>query len=381
METKQIIIHKRFFIAIIIISVLSALRSLLIPVHADELTYSKLADNILLGQYYLVNNPSSIAPTIPFVFALFKIKTFPVLGIILNKIFNLCLVGFGFRFIALYLKQQNVSPIFIGGILALTAVNPNAVAWFSTLYPESLIFFGFWGFIYYVSRPPKQSYLIKILAFFILMVFTRYLYAVLGVVILLCYYDYLKENFKNYSLPIVTYSLIFLIPVILWAKYLLNIEEQNLSEISYFNRFKVGNPLLYNIKCGLGLEQHHEVDKINGIPAFASLFIPITGFRNYLISFILIFGFVCGLVKHLKRPAVSKLFISSMLIMLGFVFAGTGFSRYWLVLLPSFYLGYYYLFKLLNIRDKWIVYGSQLVSFIYILNEIRLDILIVNKYL
>lgn len=381
MEAKQILIHKRIYIAIIIISVLSALRSLLIPIHADELAYSKIAENILQGRYYLVNNPSSVAPTIPFILALFKIKAFPILGIILNKLFNLCLVGFGFRFVALFLKQQNISQIVILGILALTAVNTNAVAWFSTLYPEAFIFFSFWGFIYHAAQPPKQSHLIKILAFFIIMVFTRYLYAVLGVIILLNYYDYLKDNFKTYGIPILTYSLIFLIPVILWTKYLLNIEEQNLSEISYFNRFKVDNPLLYNIKCGLGLEKHHEVDKINGIPAFASLFVPITGFRNYLISLVLVVGFMIGLITQLKFKAIKKLFISIVVIMLGFVFAGTGFSRYWLVLLPGFYLGYYYLFKLLNIHDKWFIYGSHIVSFIYILNEIRLDILIVNKYL
>jgi len=381
MEANQVKIHKRIYIVIIILSVLSALRSLLIPLHADELTYSKLAENILQGRYYLINHPSSVAPTIPFVFALFKINTFPLLGIILNKLFNLCLVGFGFRFMALFLKQQNISQIIIWSILALIAVNPTSVAWFSTLYPEALIFFSFWGFIYYVSQTPKQSHLIKILAFFVLMIFTRYLYAVLGIIILINYYDYLKENFKVYSKSILIYSLIFLIPVILWAKYLLNIEEQNLSEISYFNRFKVDNPLLYNIKCGLGLEKHHEVDKINGLPAFTSLFVPITGFRNYIVSLVLIVGFMVGLISHLKFTAIKKLFISVIVIMLGFVFAGTGFSRYWLVLLPAFYLGYYYLFKLLKIHDKWFVYATQIMSFIYILNEIRLDILIVNKYL
>jgi len=381
MEANQVKIHKRIYIVIIILSVLSALRSLLIPLHADELTYSKLAENILQGRYYLINHPSSVAPTIPFVFALFKINTFPLLGIILNKLFNLCLVGFGFRFMALFLKQQNISQIIIWSILALIAVNPTSVAWFSTLYPEALIFFSFWGFIYYVSQTPKQSHLIKILAFFVLMIFTRYLYAVLGIIILINYYDYLKENFKVYSKSILIYSLIFLIPVILWAKYLLNIEEQNLSEISYFNRFKVDNPLLYNIKCGLGLEKHHEVDKINGLPAFTSLFVPITGFRNYIVSLVLIVGFMVGLISHLKFTAIKKLFISVIVIMLGFVFAGTGFSRYWLVLLPAFYLGYYYLFKLLKIHDKWFVYATQIMSFIYILNEIRLDILIANKYL
>jgi len=380
MEARQIKIHNKIFIAIIVVSAISSLRTLCTSLKLDELTYFRISERLLQGKYFLNENPSSVAPAIPFVFSLFTIKSYPLLGFILNRLFNVCLVGFGFYFIALYLKQQKTPKLIILCILALVAVNPNAVAWYGTLYPEALVFFSFWGFNYYASQPYKLSNLIKMLCFFTLIVFTRYVYAVLGLVVLFNYYEYLKVNFKKYSIPIVKYSLLFFIPFIFWGKYVLNIEEQNLSEISYFERYKIDNPIVYNVKCGLGLEKHHEVDKINGIPAFASLFIPITGFRNYLLSFILISGFMFGLIKHIKRPAINKLLISTLLIMLGFIFAGTGFSRYWLVLLPAFFLGYFYLFKMLNINNKWFIYASQIICLVYIVNEIRIDILVIGKY-
>ena len=160
----------------------------------------------------------------------------------------------------------------------------------------------------------------------------------------------------------------------------LSVDEQNLTEIRYVSRFKVDNPLLYNIKCGLGLEQHYEVDKINGIPAFISLFVPKTGIRSHIVSVILIGGFVFGYYRKLKSNEIKKLAISIIMIMFGFLIAGTGFSRYWLVLLPGFYLGYYFLFKSFNIKEKWFIYLSQLLALIYIVNEIRLDIIILERY-
>ncbi|KAA5822435.1 hypothetical protein FPF71_14925 [Algibacter amylolyticus] len=380
MKEKQIKIHNNILIAIIVLSIISSLRVLFTSLKLDELTYYKVSENLLQGKYNLKNHPSSVAPAIPFVFSIFTIKSYPLLGFILNRIFNICLVGFGFYYIVLFLKKQKIKKLIILCILALVAVNPNSVAWFGTLYPESLIFFSFWGFIYYASQPAKRINLIKMLCFFTLIVFTRYVYAVLGLVVLINYYDYLKENFNKYSVTIIKYSLLFLIPFLFWGKYILNVEEQNLSEISYFERYKIDNPILYNIKCGLGLEKHHEVDKINGIPAFASLFIPITGFRNYTISLILIFGFICGLIKHIKRCAIKKLLIATVLIMFGFILAGTGFSRYWLMLLPAIYLGYFYLFKMLNINNKWFIYASQIISLVYIVNEVRIDILVIERY-
>ena len=381
MNEKQIKKHRVIYKIIIFISVISSLRSLIIPLFADELTYLKLSENILRGQYYLTDNPTTITPIIPFIFAFFKTASYPIIGFVLNKLFNICLAVFGFRYLFLFLKKQNINRNIILALLTLVVVNPTSIAWFSTLYPEALIFFCFWGFIHYSTEPPKVNNLVKMLLLFILMVLARYVFAVLGVVVLITYYDYLKVNFKNYGIEILKYSILFLIPVLFWFKYVFSVEEQNLSGIRYLGRFKIENPILYNIKCGLGLEQHYEVNKVNGIPAFISLFVPITGVRNYIISIILIVGFIFGFTKKLKSMEIKKLFISIILIMLGFIIAGTGFSRYWLTLLPGFYLGYYYLFKMFNINDKWFIYLSQMLALIYVVNEIRLDIVILNKYL
>jgi hypothetical protein len=170
------------------------------------------------------------------------------------------------------------------------------------------------------------------------------------------------------------------LPLIFWFKYVYNIEQNNLSEISYFNRFKTENQLLYNIKSGLGIIKHSEVNRVNGIPAFISLFIPITGLRDYVTSIILILAFIYGYIRKNNSLGIKILLTAILLTMLGLIFAGTGFSRYWLILLPSFLLGYYFLVQKLNIKDKWFVYVSQIVCFIYIVNEIRIDFLILNKY-
>jgi hypothetical protein len=290
-------------------------------------------------------------------------------------------VIFGFRYLFIFLNKQNLNKSIVWIIITLTAVNTTSVAWFSTLYPEAFAFFCFWGFVFYSSESPKSSNLVKLLLFFILLIFTRYVYAVLGLVVLVNYHEYLKTNFIKYRADIIKYSIVFLIPVLLWGKYIINVEKENLSGISYFKRFEIDNPILYNIKCGLGLEKHHEVDKINGIPAFVSLFIPKTGIRNYSISVLLILAFVFGYILKQKNLALKKLLLSITLIMLGFLFAGTGFNRYWLILLPGFYLGYYFLWERLNLKTTWFIYLSLGIALIFAINEIRLDILIFNNYL
>ena len=178
----------------------------------------------------------------------------------------------------------------------------------------------------------------------------------------------------------VLYSVIYLTPFLLWIKYVYHIEANQLSKLSYFTRFEHENPLLYNIKCGLGLVKADEVNKINGVPAFISLFVPITGLRNYVMSIILLVTFILGYVRVKKTIGVKLLLFSIVMVMLGFVFAGTGFSRYWLMLLPGFYLGFYFLFKSFKLKDEWFILGAKVVSVIYVINELRLDYLIFNKY-
>lgn len=73
------------------------------------------------------------------------------------------------------------------------------------------------------------------------------------------------------------------------------------------------------------------------------------------------------------------LFTAILLIMAGLVFAGTGFSRYWLVLLPGFLLGFYLCFKKLHLKDSLFVLLAKLVAVIYVLNELRLDYVVLHK--
>ncbi len=199
--------------------------------------------------------------------------------------------------------------------------------------------------------------------------------------VLFNFYRYYKASSRAQLQKLIKYSVLCTLPVLLWLKYVSNIEQNDLAELSYFSRFKAENPTLYNIKSGLGIIKHEEVNRINGIPAFASLFVPIDGFRNFILSIGLILAFVIGYFRK-NNPLGAKLLITAIsLTMLGLIFAGTGFSRYWLILLPGFILGYYFLASKFNIPDKWFVYTSYAICFVYIINEFRLDYLIINKYL
>ncbi|NLP56623.1 hypothetical protein [Lutibacter sp. B1] len=381
MDIKQFIKEEKIFSLIIILSLVSSLRTLVVPLQGDELTYLKLANNLLNGKYYLLNNPSTVAPIIPFIIAFFKINAFPMLGFALSKLFHIGLTIFGFRYLYLFLKKQQIDNRVILSIIALTAVNPIAINYFGSLYPEAILFFCFWGFLYYSISECSIKNFIKMLGLFLLISMTRYLYLVLGIIVIFNIYRYYKTFNKKNIYKLINYTIIIILPILFWAKYVYNIEQNNLSEISYFNRFKTENQFLYNVKAGLGIIKHHEVSRINGIPAFISLFVPITGFRNYLGSVILILAFAFGYYKKNNSFGIKILIISILITMLGLIFAGTGFSRYWLILLPGFLLGYYFLATKFNINDKWFIYTSQIICFIYIANEIRLNFLILNKHL
>ncbi|WP_054852813.1 hypothetical protein [Olleya sp. ITB9] len=380
-KIKKFVFEYKWVFFVVFISVLSSLRSLFLPLFADEITYNKLGEHLLEGKYFLIDYPSTVTPIIPLLFAFFKIKSFPALGFVIHKIFNVTLVLYTLKYIYLFLRKQNINTEIALTITALTIVNPIAVNNFSSLYPEAVLFFCFWGFIYYSNLEFSSKNLFKMLLFFMVLILTRYVYAVLGILVLITFFRYLKDNRKKYFNKILKYSIIVLIPIVLWVKYVYNIEQSDLSEISYFDRFKVENPLLYNIKCGLGLIKHHEVTKINGLPAFVSLFVPITGLRSYVMSLILISAFVLGYIFKSKTYGIQMLFAAIVLVMLGFIVAGTGFSRYWLVLLPGFFLGFYLLWHKINLKDSWYIYGAQIISVLYIINEIRLDFFVINNNL
>ncbi|WP_417888198.1 hypothetical protein [Zunongwangia sp.] len=381
MKILSLIKQEKIFTIIFFFSLISSLRTLILPLQGDELTYAMISDNILTGKYYQVNYPSTVTPIIPFIMSFFKVNSFPHLGFILNKLFNIGLMFFGFRFAYLFFKEQKLNQRVILSILAITATNTIGIAFFPSLYPESILFFCFWGFMYYFNSELNTNTFLKTFIFFLLLSITRYLYLILGLLVVYKFYQHFKHRDRKSIYKLITYSTILALPLLFWFKYVYFIEMQNLSEISYFNRFKTDNQLLYNIKAGLGLIQHHEVSRINGIPAFVSLFIPITGFRNYIFSTLLIFAFIYGYLKKMKTEGLKILLTSIILLMTGLILAGTGFSRYWLILLPGFFLGYYLLATKFKVKDEWFIYASQFICFIYITNELRLDYLILTKIL
>ncbi|WP_340064253.1 hypothetical protein [Ascidiimonas aurantiaca] len=380
MSLKDFIKREKIFSFIFLFSLLATLRTLIIPLQGDELTYSEIADNILLGKYYFSGNPSTVTPVIPFILAFFKISTVPTLGFVLGKLLHILLTILGFRYLYLFLAQQNIDFRVILSIMALTAVNSHAISFFPGLYPEAILFFAFWGFMYYFNTAYTQQNLLKLFALFLLLAMTRYLYLVMGVLVVYHFYEYYKKHSLRNIYSLLPYLLLLILPFVFWFKYVYHIEQNNVSEISYFDRFKSENPFLYNIKAGLGLIKHYEVSRTNGIPAFISLFVPVTGLRNFLGSLFLIISFILGYLVTKKTKGMKWLFISILLVMAGLIVAGTGFSRYWLILLPGFLTGYYFLSSKLTIGTKWFVTGSQILCFVYLLNELRLNVVLLHTY-
>lgn len=371
---KEKIVSFLFFLSFMI-----SLRSLFLPISGDEVTYHKIAANILEGRYYQSTHPSSVIPIIPFLMAFFSIKKYAMIGFALHKLFHIFLTIVGLRYSYLLLLKSDLEKKGVYAILLLSIVSTGFLSTMSSLYPDAIVFVTFWGFLYYFNKPKSLDNFKKLFLLLILLVFTRYVYAVLGLFILAYYYS-VHKNSRTIFWKIIVVSVLLSVPLLFWFKYVYNIESQNLSEISYFNRFKSdNNPIWYNIKCGLGLEQHYEAGRINGVPAFISLFVPITGIRNYIISGFLIFAVFFGLYQKIKNKYVLNLCIAFSLVFLGFVFAGTGFSRYWLALLPIIYLSYYFVYSKFFKNTIYFVAIAQIISFILILNEIRLTYLLLNK--
>ena len=370
---------------LILISFASSLRALFLPLFGDENTYSKIAQNIILhGEYALNGKPSTITPSIPFVIALFYTKSLPALGYAFAKLLNLVFVIVGLKYIFAFLKKAGLKSEIVWCILLLTIVNNNFVIWSLALYPEAILFCFFWIFIYYLTKSLKEpSDVIPLLISFVILLLTRYLYAVFGVLLLFKLLPYFQEVVKkrNYldARKLMTIVLLSFLPLLFWFKYVYYLEKEVDIGLSYFNRFK-NNGLWYNISAGLGFSKHEEVGNINGIPAFISLFVPMTGLRSWLVSIFLITSFCAGFVLKRKIKIYFRLFLAIILVMGGLIFAGTGFSRYWLVMLPGFLLGFYLLFHAFKLRDSYFVLLTKIVAVVYVINEIRLDIKIFNNY-
>ena len=378
-------LNSKFIIySFLLISFLSSLRNLMFPLVGDELQYAEIGKNIIIkGEYSLYGIPSTFTPSLPFLVALFYSKSFPVIGYTMVKLVNLLLMIIGLRFAYLFFKKINLSSTVSLLIVLLTATNNVFVNWATTIYPEAILFCCLWIFLYYIIdkiQSPKQVFYFLIP--FVLLMMTRYLYGVfiiiIGYYILNYFIDrYQKKDFKSIY-QVLLISMVCMLPLLLWFKYVYLVEKDLYVDQSYFTRFK-NNDLFYNIKAGLGLVKHDEVGKINGIPAFVSLFVPVTGFRNWIVSILLIASFCFGFITNWKSKEIKLLFIAIALVMLGLIIAGTGFSRYWLVLLPGFWVGFYLLFNYFKIKDSYFEKCALLLSMIYIANELRLDLLIYNK--
>lgn len=370
--------EKVFSLLFFLVFILS-LRNLFIPLNGDEITYNQIAENILKGKYYQKDYPTSVIPTIPFMIAFFKVQAYPIIGFIIQKLIHILFTIIGLRYIYLVYKKLGLPNEVVYSLILLCVTATGFVSSLPSLYPEAIVFFTFWASIYYFNQTKNLFNYKRLIAFLVILVLTRHLFAVLGAMLLLYYYELIKNSNKD-ILKYFFVAFVISLPLLFWLKYIYYVESDNLSEISYFSRFKSEESgLWYNIKCGLGLQQHYESQKINGIPAFVSLFVPITGIRNYTISLILLFLMFFGFYKKTNTNHSKSMLAAFCLVFMGLIFAGTGFSRYWLVLLPVIYLGYYFAYEKLNASTKYFVITSQLLSVILILNELRLTTIILKK--
>ncbi len=372
----------KIFLFIFLITLLSYLRTVFIPLKGDEITYQELAQNILMGKYYFRGQPSTITPVIPFIISIFHISAFPSIGLAIAKLVHFTLALMGMRYIYLFLRNQNFDDKIIFSLLALTFANPISVSFFSSLFPEPILMFSFWGFIYFVTQPPKLSHLKFILFFFVLSLLTRYLYAVLllplGIYYLQLLFKRKQKTEKIFQLAF--HTTLFVLISLTWFKYVYITENSQINQVSYFSRFEGESSFLTNVKSGLGLVKHPEVKRINGIPAFISLFIPKTGLRNFPVSLFLIVSFISGFLISKKSNGFYTLLTSTTLALIGLILAGTGFSRYWLILLPTFLIGYYFLFEKFKLKPDWFVIASKIICILYIINELRIDYIIIQKH-
>lgn len=370
-----------FFLALV--SIISSFRSLFIPLHGDEITYVHIATNLLdYGQYSLNEKASTVTPILPIIIAGFSKLTNLEIGIICSRFLQIifALVGTLFVYKTIYkiIGKRSVTL----AIVVLTVVNNIFIVSIGVMYPDSILFCFLWVLLYYLSEDVTNiKTWIPILISMVLLVMTRYLFAVMGLPVLFAFFRYLKSkknnNFIHFS-KLAFLIVIALIPLILWFIYVGSIETQQTNGISYFTRFK-NHGIWYNLQAGIGIIKSDNVDKINGLPAFASLFIPITGLRSWLLSIPLILITFYGYFKN-KSNETNRILLTMLLIMIGLVFAGTGFSRYWLPLLPAYILGFYLSVKQFKMPDKWFQLAVVCLSIIYVINELRLDHLVYQRF-
>ncbi len=381
---KRLTENKLIYISIflMLVSLLSSLRGLFTPLHGDEFTYVSLAESMVKnGEFVLNGSASTVIPIVPSIIACFHFFTSLETSIILSRALQFMIALIGLFYVYKSFKILKVTDKFVLPLLCLVAVNSNFIVGITKVYPDSILFCFLWILLFHLLKKEKglTSWFIIFMSCAAL-VLTRYSYAVIGLPVLIELIRHLKRHglWRPQTVIMILMIVVTSLPILLWVYYVSSIESEQVNGISYFNRFK-NHGLWYNVQAGLGFIQHHEVGKINGIPAFASLFIPITGLRTWFLSVPLLIVSLTGLFFYINTKN-NLLLLVAMLIMLSFVFAGTGFSRYWLPLLPVFIYSIYLLFRKLNVSTVWLTYGVILLSMIYVLNELRLNIMVYHKY-
>lgn len=367
---------------LIAISVILPLRNLFTPLFGDETTYLAIAQSTISNGFYSINgNPSSVTPVISYLLILCSGFSLPITNLIVVQFMSYACGLIGVLFFYKYLKQKRVDNTVRLALVLLVTSSPVFAAWIGTLYPEGIILMGFWIIMYFFNKDFSLRSWILILFAGVLIVLTRYVYAVLGIIVI--WYLIIGVRSTERALQRATLfkfigvAVIIAIPLIAWFYHVYLVESAPSSNINYFNRFEE-QTFFERIKAGLGLVQAPDVSRINGTPAFANMFIPITGFRSWLISIPLLILLVVGYVQKKARKH-RTLFIAMVLVLFGFVFSGTGFTRYWLAVLPSFILGFYLCIPNTTLSRKVFLLASVCIPLVYIANEIRITAMVLSN--
>jgi len=355
-------------------------RSLFVELRGDEWTYYSLANNLLQSGNYQSNGiQSTIIPSIPFLLYLTSFINGELQVWLVRLMSSLSLI-IGMFYIYKYFKLKEVKGLFF--ILPFILVNHTFINSSSSLYPDALIFMLTWMVIYYISRVDfyKSTLSLLIISFSIISLFyLRYIYIYLLPLVFYFSFGSFKElkQLKYYADKIKLFSILSFasIFILVWVYYLVNIETGGNDGYSYLSRFS--NGFLKTISDGLGFTIAENHSRHNGIPAFISMFIPITGIRSWFLSILLIafllFSMFYNKFLKIHREAILIFIFLYMILLL----SGTGFSRYWLSSLPLIYLAFFNFLK-----DKVHLNKLKLITLILItllfINELRITYLILN---
>ena len=381
---KNILFYGMIFVFIL------SLKYYFLPLQGDEVKYYELSQNIKNNaQYFYRNEPNTFIPTIPFIILLFDIPNYPLVGITLSRFLVFIMLIVGVYYSKKVLELIFVDQIVKNAILLVVLFNTQIIQWSTALYPDIVAFGLFWFILHRILLFSKGDYLtpekwfVLVLSTSIL-VLVKYVYGVLFLWIFLVWLKKIKTScnlngftktfklYKKHNIAII----VGVLPLMVWLQYLMGVDFGAEAIESGFSQFDSSgeNVLIRNLKRGLGV-MPKENGKINGIPAFINNFIPKTHLRDWTTSLLCLLIVLYGLIINViqKRNKIYVFLLSTLLlVMLGFIISGTGFSRYWLPLFPIFYLGIRETLRCFFKKDNVFVYFVFISIFFYSLNEIRL---------